>query len=99
MTLPVISAAHQSPSPAAVDVMGERGGQASQIAPDAQLDNFVGQQVAAGLATASIVVLGHLMQSALECALRSLLQILVGLSICCVTGLARNTTQARFPRA
>ena len=51
---------------AAIDVVGERSGQSSQIAPDSTLDNFVGQQVAAGLATASIVVLGNVLSSALE---------------------------------
>lgn len=51
---------------AAIDVVGEKGGQASQIAPDSTLDNFVGQQVAAGLATASVVVLGNAMSAALE---------------------------------
>ncbi|KAK9904021.1 hypothetical protein WJX75_002693 [Coccomyxa subellipsoidea] len=50
----------------AVDVVGERRGQSSQIAPDSTLDNFVGQQVASGLATASIVVLGNVLSSALE---------------------------------
>ena len=51
-----------------MDVVGERRGQSSQIAPDSTLDNFVGQQVASGLATASIVVLGNVLSSALECA-------------------------------
>lgn len=51
---------------AAVDIVGEKAGQASQIAPDSTLDNFVGQQVAAGLATASVVVLGNAMAAALE---------------------------------
>lgn len=51
---------------AAIDVVGERAGQDSQIAPDSTLDNFVGQQVAAGLATAAVVVLGHIISVALE---------------------------------
>jgi len=51
---------------ATIDVVGERAGQDSQIAPDSTLDNFVGQQVAAGLATASVVVLGHIINVALE---------------------------------
>ncbi|CAK0782825.1 hypothetical protein CVIRNUC_006020 [Coccomyxa viridis] len=50
----------------AIDVVGERAGQDSQIAPDSTLDNFVGQQVAAGLATAAVVVLGHIISVALE---------------------------------
>jgi hypothetical protein len=54
---------------AAVDVVGEKAGNASQIAPDSTLDNFVGQQVAAGLASASVIILGNILSAAMECVL------------------------------
>jgi hypothetical protein len=80
--------------------VGERAGQASQIAPDAQLDNFVGQQVAAGLATASIVVLGHLINAALECAPAPALHLLLSpglFALLCKHNVPSDTQQKGDP--